>query len=189
MPSAMSIKAVVSLKSFVALNAGEFPYSQVSLHMSNQKSFFDKLLRTVEAFKLTFSRVRSNVLVALIFIFEKHTADMTSKLFDVRMLEMMNFQALSGPESVPANFAAEFLFLVNHLMRPLRIPVGKSFITAIEFTVEWPRNGHVLIMKFLMLLKVAHSAERFVAVDDVTFELFASVNSQMSQEICFDMES
>lgn len=125
MSSAVRVQAIVSFKRIVALFTVERSSGQMCLHVSGEKCFLDEHFRAVEALKLSLGCVSSNVVKALILVLEKNSADMTSELFNVGVLKMMNAQALLCSKTKPADFTIELLFLVNHLMRAVRILVRK----------------------------------------------------------------
>lgn len=151
----------------------------MGLHVSDQKSFFDELLRAVEAFELSFCCMSPDMIVALVLVLEEHTANVTSELLDVGVLQMMDLQALIRPELVAANFATKLLLVVHHKMRSLRGFVGECFVTAWEGAAKRARDVFAVKVEQLVLLKVADGAERLLAIRKIAFELLASVDSDV----------
>lgn len=189
MSTTMRVQAIVSLECFVALAAVELPDGQMRLHVGGEQSFLDELLRAVKAFKFALRRVRSDVVVTLVLVLEQHATDVTRELLDVRVLQVVNLQALAGPEFAAADLAVEFLLVVDHLMRSLRISVGECFAATWMRAGEWTWKIIAVNVQHIMLLVVADGAEGFIAVRKVTFELLSRVSPDVSHQIRLHMKA
>jgi hypothetical protein len=78
---------------------------------------------------------------------------------------------------------------MHQKMRPLRLLISKGFLTCVYRAGKSFRNVVAMNVRLLVLLEVADRAERLAAVRKATLELFARMNSEMSNEIGFDVES
>lgn len=185
----MNVEAIVGFERFVALAAVKLPNCQMGLHVGHQQRLLDEFLRTVEALEFSLGCVRSNMFIALILVLEQDATDMTSKATDVGVLQMVDLQTLIRPELVAADFAFKFLFVVHHLMRPLRVLVGKCFATARKRAGEGSRNVAAVNVKQFVLLEVACGAERLLAIRKAALEFLSRVDSAVRYEIRLDVEA
>lgn len=169
----MCIQTVERLERLVAFTTIEFSHRQVRLNMSRKQSLLDEPFCAMETFKLSLRVVRTNMLEALAFIFEKKSADVTSELFLVGVLQLMNFQTVRGLEAAAARTAVELSLAMHFKVSSMCILIDECLPTSFERASK--RTGKIVSMDVqqLVLLEVAQRAESFFAVRKIAFELFS----------------
>lgn len=128
----MCIQTVECLERLVAFTTVEFSRRQVRLNMSRKQSLLDEPFCAMETFKLSLRGMRTNMLEALILIFESTTANVASELFLVCVLQLMNFQTVRGLEAAAARTAVELSLAVYFKVRSMCIPIDERLPTSFE---------------------------------------------------------